>query len=336
MYRTLKRARKHNSVRAIFAGVMLMFTACAEDSAPRTMAHELEVLDARTDGVLGVCISDAGRVSCVNGDRPFPMQSVMKLLAAMAALDAVDRGRFGINEPVVLRREDLSLFVQPLAERIDADGYDTYFGDLIFHAVVQSDNAATDFIIGALGGPAAVQDFITRTGIEGVRVDRDERRLQTEILGLEWRAEFTDPDILSRAIAAVPEDVRDAHYQAFRADIRDTATPRAMLQLLQRLSDGALLSEHSTHFLLETMDATTTGPDRLKAGVPPGWSVAHKTGSSGVWRGLAAATNDVGLMIAPDGSRIVIAAFLADSSADESERAAVLADAARIAVAHHR
>jgi beta-lactamase class A len=84
------------------------------------------------------------------------------------------------------------------------------------------------------------------------------------------------------------------------------------------------------------MDATTTGPDRLKAGAPPGWSVAHKTGSSATWRGLAAATNDVGLMIAPDGSRILIAAFLADSRADDAERAAVLADSARIAVAQHR
>jgi beta-lactamase class A len=323
-------------MRAIFAALMLMLGACADSSAPRTIANELEVLDARTDGVLGVCISDSGRVSCVNGDRPFPMQSVMKLLVAMAALDAVDRGRFGINEPVVLRREDLSLFVQPLSQRIDADGYDTYFGDLIFHAVTQSDNAATDFIINALGGPAAVQDFITRSGVEGVRFDRDERRLQTEILGLEWRDEFTDPNVLNRAIAAVPEDVRDASYQAYRADIRDTATPRAMMQLLQRLSDGALLSDHSTHFLLETMDATTTGPDRLKAGAPPGWSVAHKTGSSATWRGLAAATNDVGLMIAPDGSRILIAAFLADSRADDAERAAVLADSARIAVAQHR
>jgi beta-lactamase class A len=122
-------AVKGGDMRAILVAAMLMLTACVESGAPNTMDSELELLDARTDGVLGICISDSGRVSCVNGDRPFPMQSVMKLLVAMAALDAVDRGRFGISEPVVLRREDLSLFMQPLAARIDADGYDTYFGD---------------------------------------------------------------------------------------------------------------------------------------------------------------------------------------------------------------
>jgi beta-lactamase class A len=40
-------------------------------------------------------------------------------------------------------------------------------------------------------------------------------------------------------------------------------------------------------------------------------------------------TNDVGILTAPDGRRIAVAAFVAESRAGQAERAAVIAAAAR-------
>jgi hypothetical protein len=49
----------------------------------------------------------------------------------------------------------------------------------------------------------------------GVRFDRDEKHLQTEILGLEWRPEFVDAATLDGAIAAVPEQRRNEAYRRY-------------------------------------------------------------------------------------------------------------------------
>ena len=67
-----------------------------------------------------------------------------------------------------------------------------------------------------------------------------------------------------------------------------------------RREEGKLLSVASTAHILQTMRECATFPDRLKGGAAPGWQVAHKTGTSGSWKRLTAATNDVGILTAPD------------------------------------
>jgi beta-lactamase class A len=57
----------------------------------------------------------------------------------------------------------------------------------------------------------------------------------------------------------------------------------------------------------------------------------HKTGTSGVRDGVAAATNDMGLMVLPDGRRLALAVFVTDSKADEATREATIARIAKAA-----
>jgi hypothetical protein len=150
------------------------------------------------DGRIGVCVQDSSRFSCINGDERFPLQSVMKLLVAIAVMDAVDRGEWRLAERVVVRKQDLSLAVQPLATLVTENGFNTTIDDLVRRAVVDSDSAATDFLVARLGGPRAVQLALERHHVTDVRFDRDERHLQTEIAGLEWRPEFVDAEVLDR------------------------------------------------------------------------------------------------------------------------------------------
>lgn len=264
------------------------------------------------------------------------MQSVMKLLVGVAVLDAVDNQSWRLDEEVVIKKQDLSLYVQPLARLVGDTGFRTTIGDVIRRAIIQSDSAATDFLIARLGGPKAVQRVLNRMNIKGLRLDRDERHLQTEIVGLVWRPEFTDAATLDATIAAVPEAKRETAYQAYRKDVRDTATPKGMADFLYRLQDGRLLSASTTDFVLQAMEECVTFPNRLKAGLPQGWKVAHKTGTSGSRKGLTAATNDVGIMTAPDGAGLAIAVFVADSPASSSERAAVIARVSAAAARHYR
>ena len=69
---------------------------------------------------------------------------------------------------------------------------------------------------------------------------------------------------------------------------------------------------------------------RLRAGLPPGTPLAHKSGSSGTHGGLTAATNDIGIITLPDGRRLAIAVFVTDSRADDDTRETVIARIARV------
>lgn len=82
-----------------------------------------------------------------------------------------------------------------------------------------------------------------------------------------------------------------------------------------KLQTNRLLSEKSTQLLLKIMTESTTGQKRLKAGLPAGWSVAHKTGTSGDLLGVSPATNDVGILTTPQGKHIAIAVFISNSPA---------------------
>lgn len=251
-------------------------------------------------------------------------------------MDAVDRGSWRLDEQVLVRRQDLSLFVQPLAKLVTAQGYRTTIADLIRRAVVDSDSAAADILIARLGEPKTVQTCLERLGVHGVRIDRDERHLQTEIVGLEWRPEYVDPKVLDLAIERVPKGRHDAAYRAYQIDVRDTATPRGMAALLERLAAGKLLSARSSRHLLKVMQETVTFPDRLKAGTARGWTLGHKTGTSGAWNGVIAATNDVGVLGAPDGGTVAVAVFIGDSRAPSSDRTALTARIAAAAIACYR
>lgn len=256
----------------------------------------------------------------------------MKLLVGVAVLDRVDRGEWRLTDEVIVRREDLSLHVQPLAKLVGEHGFATDVGDLVRRAVIASDSAATDVLLARLGGPAKVQALLKAKGFSGIRIDRDERHLQTETLGLKWRSAFVDAAVFDRAVAAVPKARRTAAYRKYQADPRDTATPEAMTALLYALAQGQLLSPASTEFLLLAMRDTTTFPDRLKAGLAPGWTIGHKTGTSGTWEGVTAATNDVGILFGPNGERIAVTVFIGDSTAPAADRAAVMARIAAAAI----
>jgi beta-lactamase class A len=325
--------------RWLCAGLLAAILLSTGGAAPLDVAaleKDLRTITRGFDGRVGACVQDLKDTACIQGSQRFPMQSVMKLLVGVAALDAVDRKVWRLEQHVTIERRDLSLYVQPLAQLVGPAGFRTTIGDLVRRAIIASDSAATDVLIARLGGPAAAQAALERIGIAGIRLDRDERHLQTEIVGLTWRPEYVDPALLDKAIAAVPEAARARAYARYRQDIRDTATPRGMVAFLGALSRGKLLSPSSTAFVLQAMNECATFPDRLKAGAAPGWKVAHKTGTSGSWNGLTAATNDVGILTSPDGSELSIAVFVADSRASSAERAAIIASISTAAIAHDR
>lgn len=310
----------------------LLMAVAAPGAAFDVKALEEELARIPLDGRLGACVGVDGQLACVRGDERFSLQSVMKLFTGVAVLDAVERRGWRLDDKVLIRRQDLGFGHQPIAERVGPEGFETTVGDLVRRSIIDSDNAAVDILAARLGGMKAVQEMLDRKGVRGIRLDRMERDLQTEIIGLRWRPEFADTAVFDAAVRAVPESTRTRAYAAYQKDVRDTATPRSMAGFLLRLHSGKLLTPKSTAFILQAMAECATGADRLTAGLQPGWKLKHKTGSSGSWQGLTVATNDAGLLESPDGRTLAIVGFVGDSRASAEARAAAIAKVAAAAI----
>lgn len=158
---------------------------------------------------------------------------------------------------------------------------------LMERMIIKSDNPSTDLLLRDLGGPEAIQKWLDSNKISNIRIDR--------------------------TIAQLLRAKRDLW------DDRDSATPLAMVQLLQRLHDGKLLQPEGRDHLFGLMRRCTTGKNRMKALLPWGTPVEHKTGT------LNGLTGDVGFITMPDGRRLAVAFFARGGS----DRPRTIAEAAR-------
>ncbi|MEQ1822734.1 MAG: class A beta-lactamase [Fimbriimonadaceae bacterium] len=292
----------------------------------------LAEIEAASKGKLGAAVLMATGSHYSRKNERFSLQSVMKMVVAMAALSEVDKGKWKRDMKFTFSRSDLSVNPQPIKDRLGKNkSVRISLADCIELMATRSCNGSADFIIRKLGGTTALNEFLKRHKIQGMSVDRQESELQTNIVGLTWRPEFVDARELESAINKQSRSALDEAYKRYQADPRDTTTPQAMGLLLEKLVTGKLLSPASTTYLLGVMGRTSTGPDRLKAGVPSGWKLMHKTGTSSSHRGVTCATNDVGIARNAAGEWVVIVAMLRNSTLKPDERANVLCQVARAA-----
>ena len=309
-----------------------------QQAARRILEAQVRALGDSFSGDIGIAVQDieTGWSTSFDGDTFFPQQSVSKFWVAMTALDKADRGELSLHSPVTVRKEDMTLFHQPIAQKIGANGYSTTLSDLMFKAITQSDNTCNDFVLWKAGGPDAVRDFLRDKGISGIRFGPGERRLQSAIAGMEWKQSYAYNGGFYTARNAVPASVRRQAFERYIADPMDGATPRGIVDALARLKRGELLSPGSTQKLLSIMSNTKTGAQRLKGGVSDGWKVAHKTGTGQVLGGEQAGYNDIGIVTAPDGHSYAVAVMIRRTSAPLGQRMAVMQSTVRSVISYHR
>lgn len=241
-------------------------------------------------------IIETGDVLMVRGAERFPMQSVYKVPVAMAVLRQIDAEKVRLSQVVHIRRADLVTKVHSPIRDQNPNGTDLTVRELLRAAIVESDGTASDMLL-QLAPPAEVTKMLRRLGIDGMTVAATERAM------------------------AANEMVQ----------YRNWSTPRAAVQLFRSLQRGLGVSAPSQTLLLGWLTETTSGANRIKAGLPAGTVVAHKTGLDNTRNGLTRATNDVGIATLPNGRHLVIAVFIKDSRATELQREAVIAGIARAA-----
>jgi beta-lactamase class A len=289
---------------------------------PAALDQQLAAIAAAPAGRVGIAAIDlgSGREVAVHGGEAFPMASTVKVAVAATYLTEVDAGRRSLSKMISLD-EKLRSGSDGIGKLMPNPGVTLSAGNLIELMLTVSDNTATDMLIADLGGTRAVQRWLDRNHVAGIRIDRDIARLVLDNLGLPMLPGKTAAQTLW-ASDPLGEAERAVAVTRFDADPRDTASPLGFAHFLARLDRGEMLKPASRALLLAVMARCHTGGDRIPAGVPTGTPVAHKTGT------LAGISNDVGIVTLPDQRRIAIAVFT-EGMADGSARAKIIADSTR-------
>jgi len=299
--------------------------------APAGLSSAIDALWRGFGGRTGIAVRavDEGWTVQSGGRQRLPQQSVSKLWVAITLLDQRDRGLVRLDDPITVTSADLTLFHQPIAYLVRGDGFHTTVGGLLDRALTQSDNTANDRLLTLVGGPSAVRATILAKRLGDIRFGPGERLLQSGTAGLTWQPAYSIGNAFAVARSRLSPETRRAALDAYVADPPDGAAPLAIADALARLARGELLSETSTRILLDTMGASRTGHARLRAAVPPGWEIAHKTGTGQDLGGRNAGFNDVGLLTAPDGRRYAVAVMIGDTTRAIRDRQQLIQAVAR-------
>lgn len=253
--------------------------------------HRLAALEKRTGGRLGVSVLDTQTSISFGyrGSEAFPMCSTFKALAAGFVLARVDKGQESLERRVTYGREKLVDY-SPLSEKhADADGMT--IAELCEAAVTVSDNTAGNLLLESFGGPPALTDWLRSIGDGTTRLDRTEPTLN----------------------------------EGRKDDPRDTTAPDAMLDTLGNLTLGSVLAEASSERLIAWLVASTTGKERLRAGLPADWKVGDKTGT-----GQNGSLGDIAIIWPPDRGPIVAAVYIAEATAPAKELNPVFAEVGKM------
>ena len=259
----------------------------AEDDQPDFLLADLE---ARLGGRLGVAALDVGSQRRVSwrGQERFPFCSTFKAFLAVAVLERVQRGEEQLDRAVPVVRADMIPHA-PVTEK--AIGRTLTIRELMQAAVEVSDNPAANILIREMGGIAVWRAWWPTFGDTTTLISRLEPDLNT----------------------ALPDDPRD------------TCLPDQTLANIRELAFSDRLTPEHDQMIQGWLTASPTGPNRIKAGAPQGWTVAHKTGT-----GVNGTANDIGVAFPVSGSPVVLATYFTGATqASDDQRDAVIAEATR-------
>ncbi|BCX53273.1 MULTISPECIES: class A beta-lactamase [Comamonas] len=266
------------------------FISKQQAAAARTLSDELAALEIQAQGRFGLYVLDtvSGAEAGWRGDERFPMCSTFKTLLAARMLYLAQRDEIRLWRKLYYSPSEVVAWSPISEKRAGANGGMTV-QELCEAMVLVSDNTAANVLLEASGGPAALTQWLRELGDGITRLDRNEPSLNTALPG----------------------------------DERDTTTPQAMVQSLQKLLLGDVLEGYARALLQQWLVDSRTGDKRVRAGMPGDWTVGGKTGSGE--RGTACDT----LIVWPtaQSAPLLVTAYLTGSPLDGAGREAVLARA---------
>ncbi|MCZ0726801.1 class A beta-lactamase [Mycolicibacterium iranicum] len=234
----------------LFGGLSLFaLTACSSQTVLADPAEPLPPVEERIEALANRHNAQIG-LYAVNLDSEeslgyrdtevFAMCSTFKAYAAAAVLQRAQQGRLALRDTVPIEAADIRPHSPVTEPRV---GTAMTLAELCQAALQQSDNAAANGLLRALGGPPAITEFARSIGDDRSRLDR-------------WEVELN---------SAIP------------GDPRDTSTPRALGAGYRAILTGDVLQPAGRQQLVDWMLGNQTSS--MRAGLPAGYTSADKTGS---------------------------------------------------------
>lgn len=272
---------------------LLAARLCFANDIGTEAAAKLSELEKQTGGHVGVAAIDVATNKKIeyHAEKRFLMCSTFKVMAVAAVLKRVDENKEKLDRFV--RYDEAQLLEYAPVTRMHVKEGGMTLEALCAAAISLSDNTAANLLLETIGGPKGFTEFARSLGDRFTRLDRMEPELN----------------------------------MATQGDERDTTTPAAMCQSLQRLLMSDVLSKESRARLEGWMVANETGSKMVRANVPADWRVGDKTGRSG-----KGATNDIAIVRPPTGGPIFIAIYVVDPNESQELRDELVAKTAKIAI----
>ena len=333
--------------------VALLLAACARASVPAenkpqspstsasstapvhdaVLEAALQKIAAAFDAKVAVSVLHlgTGARASVHGDARMPLMSVFKLPLSVVALSMVEEGRYRLAQPIPISESELRPGVSPIAEAWQKGEHSPTLETLLVRVLQDSDNTAGDKLVSLEGGGAAITTRLQNMNLRGIDIAEQEIEIfaRTHCPGVAppstgWTFPLIDacPKPSAAAQRAAVEHEIDASPNA--------ATTDALVDLLAALDRGYALNSSSRAWLQQTMAGTNTGSGRLKAGLPSGTRIEHKTGTGDTLLGVNIATNDVGVITLPNGDRFAIAVLIAGAHHEVPQCESVIAAMAKV------
>ncbi|GHV30341.1 CepA family class A extended-spectrum beta-lactamase [Synergistales bacterium] len=246
---------------------------------------------------VAVCEIEDGETLNIRGTERFPMQSVFKFPIALAVLHEVDNGKFSLNQNISIRQQDLLPDTwSPLRDKYPNGGI-LNLSEILRYTVSESDNNGCDILLRLLGGVKTANDYIHKNGISGIAIQANEEEMHKD-----WNVQFSN-----------------------------WITPKAAAKLLVDFYNQKFLSKECYNFLWTIMAETPTGRNRIRGELPSATIVAHKTGGSGTNKqGITAATNDMGIVVLPNGKHYAIAIFVSNSAESDETNEKIISSISKV------
>lgn len=273
----------------------LIFLASSKIFGQTQLRQELEKIIAPKNATIGISIKnieDKDTLS-INGNLNAPMMSVFKFHIALSTLNLVDKGKLSLTQRRFIKKEDLHEGTwSPIRDEYPNGNMYLTLDQLLRYTVSHSDNNGCDILLELIGGTEVVQKFINKQGIKDFVIKANEEQMRT------WENLYIN-----------------------------TSTPFATTELLEKFYKGKVIKRKSTKYLYQLMVECSRGLTWMKAGLPQGTELAHRTGISGTnENNLRVAMNDVGIVKLPNGNHLIISIYLKDITETRENTEKIIAD----------
>lgn len=287
------------------------------------------------DADIGIAvITDRGDTVCVNNDRRYPMNSVMKLYQAMAVADGMQRRGHRLDSMITVSRNEMEEGTySPMRDRYPQGNFCISIADLLRYSLQQSDNNACDILFRHVVGIPETDRYIRSLGISGFVISASEADMHadTSLVNNNWNHPLAAAMLINRLFTSPVFDccgnVYDSCKNGFgccKKELNDCEKNHDYIR-----TENANIYQR---FLTETLNGCTTGENRLaKPLLPTNAVIGHKTGTGfSSADGRPQGINDVGFVRLPNGRSYSIAVFVKSSRYDMEETERLIAEVSEI------